>query len=299
MVSLYQVLKEYESDFLELREKFCLGGEIGYGSFPLHHHWEEDSMPFTALPVRINKGRLEVRMTAHWFSEWHDYESIEKSSKFMPGGKAFSIVRPVASEIGGYFISAYMNRGFIDKLIGEENRAFFEFFYKNLSYGDGETIFSARANELIKAGRVLPSAFTEMPREVFRGGLALMLGSILPKRGKLPERLGTVYAEIPHAESDDALAFCIHLDETENVRQFLEYWERMLEEQYFMYAGVLQINAESEMSERIVNKLNSLPEVIMSGGEFREFNLGRGKTQDKMMRCIRARKAFLDCLESL
>ncbi|MBS3141738.1 hypothetical protein J4405_06375 [Candidatus Woesearchaeota archaeon] len=279
MVSLYQILKEHETDFLELREKFGFGREIGYGSLPVHHHWKEDSMPFTALSVRRNKRRLEIEREE--YSPYWDIYDASMRSKFSRIPLGITIVRPIPSP-GGYFISAYMYRTFIDRVLDEEIEAFFD---ENLDRLSKDSVLAAKANELSDASYVLPVAFTQMPSEVFRGGLALMLGSIVDK---LPEKLKGVYSEVPHAEADEALALCVYLNETENVRRFLNYWEIILEEQNFP-----KLTPEKCELRQIIHNLSYTPEFITNGIDINILPR-KGEIQDIMLRNIKVRKAFLN-----
>lgn len=229
MKGLYHVLKKYRTDFFELSRKFGFKENIGFGSLPLHHHWESNSMPFVALPVRIGKRRgMEISATFHWFPDWCNYDCALDYR--VCGLKGTTIVRPILSkETEGYLISAYMYKEFAGNCLAD--------------------------SDLLH----LHPAFMTMPHSVFRGGLSLMLGSLASE--KVPEKLNRSFATIPYTELDEPLAFSVYVGETENVREFLKYWKQVLEQHS---PEIMEFEEDSEL-EKMVEALNNIPAIFASG----------------------------------
>jgi len=277
MRGLYTVLKRYEKDFLDLRERFYLGENIGFGSFPVHHHWVDDSMPFAALPVRKNDGKLEVKATLSYFPEWHNYDVLENDEISILKGT--TVVKPeLSKKEKGYLVSAYMYKAFA-------NAVFFK-----MDYDESEQKEQEIRAEYLADGEIYPyhPAFTEMPRDVFRGGLSLILGFVASTKN--PKELKKAFNKIPYAEWDEALTLSVYIGETQNVRQFLDYWERIFE-QFFSEIDKPELNSELE---EMIDALNNIPEIFSRGIRLERFGRQEGEAQLRILRCIKLRKRFLD-----
>ena len=258
MKGLYHVLKKQEKTFLGLRRDFGFRENIGFGSLPIHHHWVSKSMPFTALPLRENeKGEFEVNAVSHWFPEWHNYD-FEEGHRIC-GLKGTTIVKPKLIEGRGYLISAYMYRSFLEP----------------------------RYNGL-RGVEILHPAFTEMPLDVFRGGLALMLGE-LASQTETPEKLRGTFSSIHHAELDEPLAYSLYLEEVLYIKKYLSYWKKILQ-QFFSRREVPEICKEEE---DLVTALNNSLELIAMGITAEKSGEKEGEAQFNMLRDIIQRERIL------